>query len=161
LPDQWTKLLKGSAITAEDAAKNPQAVLDVLEFYTEQTKREQDEYGASNLRGAVEDSNEDRWLGLMPESQSASGKSSPMRTDSYTAHRPAPKPGKMNGYEPNGRSIDQDINEMMDDLAVKSVSQFQLSVVFRRLTNLHCITDPCASSTQTTSIEIPETTRHT
>ncbi|CAM0134941.1 Protein kinase [Umbelopsis sp. WA50703] len=120
LPDQWTKLLKGSAITAEDAAKNPQAVLDVLEFYTEQTKREQDEYGASNLRGAVEDSNEDRWLGLMPESQSASGKSSPMRSDSYTAHRPAPKPGKMNGYEPNGRSIDQDINEMMDDLAVKS-----------------------------------------
>ncbi|KAJ2962780.1 hypothetical protein NQZ79_g2085 [Umbelopsis isabellina] len=120
LPDQWTKLLKGSAITAEDAAKNPQAVLDVLEFYTEQTKREQDEYGASNLRGAVEEPNEDRWLGLMPESQSASGKSSPMRSDSYTAHRPAPKPGKMNGYEPNGRSIDQDINEMMDDLAVKS-----------------------------------------
>ncbi|KAI8330777.1 kinase-like domain-containing protein [Chlamydoabsidia padenii] len=40
LPDQWTQLLKGSAITAEDAAKNPQAVLDVLEFYTEQNKED-------------------------------------------------------------------------------------------------------------------------
>ncbi|KAI9251736.1 kinase-like domain-containing protein [Sporodiniella umbellata] len=54
LPDQWTRLLEGSAITAEDAAKNPQAVLDVLEFYAEQTKREEEEYGTSELQGAVE-----------------------------------------------------------------------------------------------------------
>ncbi|CAO3687691.1 unnamed protein product [Umbelopsis ramanniana] len=121
LPDQWTKLLKGSAITAEDAAKNPQAVLDVLEFYTEQTKREQDEYGSSTLRGAVE--TEDRWLGLMSDNQSSSGHGSPLRSDSFTAHRPAPKPGKQNGYDDrsNGRAPERDINEMMDDLAVKSV----------------------------------------
>ncbi|KAI7901610.1 kinase-like domain-containing protein [Cokeromyces recurvatus] len=37
LPEQWNALLKGSKITAEDAAKNPQAVLEALEFYTEQT----------------------------------------------------------------------------------------------------------------------------
>lgn len=42
LPAQWNALLKGSKITAEDAAKNPQAVLEALEFYTEQTKREHD-----------------------------------------------------------------------------------------------------------------------
>lgn len=121
MPDQWTKLLKGSAITAEDAAKNPQAVLDVLEFYTEQTKREQDEYGSSTLRGAVE--TEDRWLGLMSDNQSSSGHGSPLRSDSFTAHRPAPKPGKQNGYDDrsNGRAPERDINEMMDDLAVKSV----------------------------------------
>lgn len=35
LPDQWTKLLNASSITKEDTAKNPQAVLDVLEFYTD------------------------------------------------------------------------------------------------------------------------------
>lgn len=110
--------------------------MDVLEFYTEQTKREQDEYGASNLRGVVEEPNEDRWLGLMPESQAPSGKSSPMRSDSYTAHRPAPKPGKMNGYEPNGRSVEQDINEMMDDLAVKSVSESLKFVTICNLTTL-------------------------
>jgi len=122
LPDQWTKLLKGSAITAEDAAKNPQAVLDVLEFYTEQTKREQDEYGSSHLRGAVENGGEDRWLGLMQDPPSSSSTSSPLRSDSFTAHRPAPKPGKQNGYDDrsNGRGVEKDINEMMDDLAVKS-----------------------------------------
>ncbi|KAF8761331.1 Pkinase protein [Rhizoctonia solani] len=43
LPDQWTKLLTSSAITREDYAKNPQAVLEVLEFYTDRQKREDEE----------------------------------------------------------------------------------------------------------------------
>jgi len=45
LPDQWTRLLTTSAITKEDYAKNPQAVLDVLEFYTDIQKREKDDFG--------------------------------------------------------------------------------------------------------------------
>lgn len=45
LPEQWTRLLTSSAITKEDYAKNPQSVLDVLEFYTDIQKRENDEYG--------------------------------------------------------------------------------------------------------------------
>ncbi|KAJ7456299.1 Pkinase-domain-containing protein [Mycena galericulata] len=40
MPDQWSKLLTKSAITREDYAKNPQAVLDVLEFYTANQRRE-------------------------------------------------------------------------------------------------------------------------
>ncbi|KAI9616049.1 hypothetical protein H4Q26_011301 [Puccinia striiformis f. sp. tritici PST-130] len=44
LPEQWTRLLTSSAITKEDYAKNPQAVLDVLEFYTDIQKRENEEY---------------------------------------------------------------------------------------------------------------------
>lgn len=44
MPDQWNALLKGSKITPEDAAKNPQAVLEALEFYTEQTRREKNGY---------------------------------------------------------------------------------------------------------------------
>ncbi|WVQ76770.1 hypothetical protein IAR50_006444 [Cryptococcus sp. DSM 104548] len=36
LPPQWSKLLTSSAITKEEAAKNPEAVLDVLQFYTQQ-----------------------------------------------------------------------------------------------------------------------------
>lgn len=43
LPEQWNALLKGSKITAEDAAKNPQAVLEALEFYTEQARKEKDQ----------------------------------------------------------------------------------------------------------------------
>ncbi|GAA5816040.1 hypothetical protein MFLAVUS_009562 [Mucor flavus] len=69
LPDQWTRLLEGSAITAEDAAKNPQAVIDVLEFYAEQTKREEEEYGASQLQGAVERMSGVNWAKLMQEQQ--------------------------------------------------------------------------------------------
>ncbi|KAJ2856918.1 Protein kinase [Coemansia erecta] len=34
LPDKWAKLLQSSNITQQDYAQNPQAVLDVLEFYT-------------------------------------------------------------------------------------------------------------------------------
>ncbi|KAH8114861.1 Pkinase-domain-containing protein [Phellopilus nigrolimitatus] len=42
LPDQWSKLLTRSAITREDYAKDPQAVLDVLEFYTDHQKQQQE-----------------------------------------------------------------------------------------------------------------------
>ncbi|TFK50606.1 Pkinase-domain-containing protein [Heliocybe sulcata] len=43
MPDQWNKLLTKSAITREDYQKDPQAVLDVLEFYTDHKKREMEE----------------------------------------------------------------------------------------------------------------------
>ncbi|WFD03391.1 non-specific serine/threonine protein kinase [Malassezia obtusa] len=48
LPEQWMRLLTKSAITKEDYAKNPQAVLDVLEFYTDIQKghhRHHDDFG--------------------------------------------------------------------------------------------------------------------
>ncbi|PWN26201.1 Pkinase-domain-containing protein [Jaminaea rosea] len=48
LPEQWTRLLTTSAITKEDYAKNPQAVLDVLEFYTDIQKRDRDDFGLGN-----------------------------------------------------------------------------------------------------------------
>jgi len=46
LPLEWEKLLTASAITKEDYQKNPQAVIEVLEFYSDITKRAQnpDEY---------------------------------------------------------------------------------------------------------------------
>lgn len=43
LPPEWEKLLTASAITKDDYAKNPKAVLEVLEFYTEKlVKRSED-----------------------------------------------------------------------------------------------------------------------
>lgn len=47
--------MTNSAITQEDYAKNPQAVLDVLEFYTDRQKRELDELGMGELpfRGGI------------------------------------------------------------------------------------------------------------
>lgn len=35
LPREWKSLLESSNISKEEMSKNPQAVLDVLEFYTE------------------------------------------------------------------------------------------------------------------------------
>lgn len=46
LPEQWLRLLSNSRITQEDYAKNPQAVLDVLEFYTDRQKREMEDLDA-------------------------------------------------------------------------------------------------------------------
>jgi hypothetical protein len=42
LPDEWSKLLNSSAITKEDYERNPQAVFEVLEFYTDINKRNKD-----------------------------------------------------------------------------------------------------------------------
>ena len=39
LPAEWERLLNASAITKEDYAKHPQAVIEVLEFYSDITKR--------------------------------------------------------------------------------------------------------------------------
>jgi hypothetical protein len=49
LPDEWAKLLNASAITKEDYAKNPQAVIEVLEFYSKETARagEMDHYNTN------------------------------------------------------------------------------------------------------------------
>ncbi|KAG8838302.1 Protein kinase [Serendipita sp. 400] len=49
LPEQWTRLLTSSAITREDYARNPQAVLDALGFYTEHQKREFEEHGMTGM----------------------------------------------------------------------------------------------------------------
>lgn len=110
MPDQWTKLLKGSAITAEDAAKNPQAVLDVLEFYTEQTKREAEEYGSSHLQGAVERRSDDRWAALLQESK----KSAASAAGRVPPPRPPPPPPMAGGLP------DVDVNEMMDELNIRN-----------------------------------------
>jgi protein-serine/threonine kinase len=53
LPEQWLRLLSNSRITHEDYAKNPQAVLDVLEFYTDRQKREMEELTPLSSRTQV------------------------------------------------------------------------------------------------------------
>jgi serine/threonine-protein kinase CLA4 len=49
LPAEWDKLLSASAITKEDYQKNPQAVIEVLEFYSDITRRAQnpDQFASS------------------------------------------------------------------------------------------------------------------
>jgi RNA polymerase-interacting CarD/CdnL/TRCF family regulator len=49
LPAEWEKLLTASAITKEDYKKNPQAVIEVLEFYSDIKMREQNPQYYSSL----------------------------------------------------------------------------------------------------------------
>jgi hypothetical protein len=49
MPEQWSKLLTKSAITREDYAKDPQAVLEVLEFYTDHQKRQLEQTDVSSV----------------------------------------------------------------------------------------------------------------
>lgn len=53
MPEQWSKLLTKSAITREDYAKDPQAVLDVLEFYTDHQKRELEDMGMPSISRSI------------------------------------------------------------------------------------------------------------
>ncbi|KAI0408556.1 kinase-like domain-containing protein [Xylaria palmicola] len=49
LPPEWSKLLNSSAITKEDYERNPQAVFEVLDFYTDLTKRAENPQQYSSL----------------------------------------------------------------------------------------------------------------
>lgn len=80
LPPEWEKLLTASAITKEDYKKNPQAVIEVLEFYSDIKMREQNPQYYAGMGGP------------------AGGESKPMGNSSVGSSiappRPAP-PGPM------------------------------------------------------------------
>lgn len=85
-----------------------------MEFYTEQTKREAEEYGSSNLQGAVERMSDDRWAALIQENNSnANSQHRP------APPRPAPPPPSIGTQRKNTNG---DLNDMMDELAIRTVS---------------------------------------
>ncbi|CAL5874093.1 uncharacterized protein PFLUO_LOCUS8380 [Penicillium psychrofluorescens] len=53
LPPEWEKLLTASAITKEDYKKNPQAVIEVLEFYSDIKMREQNPQYYAGMGGGA------------------------------------------------------------------------------------------------------------
>lgn len=76
LPEEWSKLLKTSAITKEDFSKDPQAVMDALDFYSKNIQEEEEEaaYGV-------------RKENLLPQSSSAKTQNQPMFADNqYHQH---------------------------------------------------------------------------
>ncbi|CRG88568.1 protein-serine/threonine kinase [Talaromyces islandicus] len=58
LPAEWEKLLTASAITKEDYKKNPQAVIEVLEFYSDIKMREQNPQYYDGLNSSPAGSNQ-------------------------------------------------------------------------------------------------------
>ncbi|KAJ5765605.1 hypothetical protein N7520_005164 [Penicillium odoratum] len=88
LPPEWEKLLTASAITKEDYKKNPQAVIEVLEFYSDIKMREQNPQYYGGMNGSSGTPNK------MPTSASVGSGIAPPR--------PAP-PGPMQRLD-NGQS---------------------------------------------------------
>ncbi|GAP89693.2 putative STE STE20 PAKA protein kinase [Rosellinia necatrix] len=58
LPPEWSKLLNSSAITKEDYERNPQAVFEVLDFYSDLTKRAENPQQYSSLTPTPPPSNQ-------------------------------------------------------------------------------------------------------
>ncbi|KNZ49591.1 STE/STE20/PAKA protein kinase [Puccinia sorghi] len=122
LPEQWTRLLTSSAITKEDYAKNPQAVLDVLEFYTDIQKREQEEYpprSAHQQQQSIDTSKLDHYHHQQQSSQSNHASPhfqnnpqlnySSSSNNTYTPYppRPAPSPAPHQHPDSNGAGVSE------------------------------------------------------
>jgi hypothetical protein len=102
LPVEWEKLLTASALTKDDYAKNPKAVLEVLEFYTEKlVKRSEDPQYSSLTPTPSVNSGMEKQLGYGGGGNSvAPPRPAPpgayQRKDSYSSGRQNTPPG--NGY---------------------------------------------------------------
>jgi serine/threonine-protein kinase CLA4 len=87
LPVEWEKLLTASAITKEDYKKNPQAVIEVLEFYSDHKMREQhpELYAGSSTMPAAPEMTQTRSFGFVSGGNSVAPPrpAPPSRADSF------------------------------------------------------------------------------
>jgi serine/threonine-protein kinase CLA4 len=129
LPPEWSKLLASSAITAEDARANPQAVFEVLDFYSDLTKRAENPAQYSSLTPTPPaTNNQNKQLGYVgggasvapprPAPQQMSSAASfgqrPAQADNYGPRRPSPPDSQqqqrqqMQNMAPNYRNPQDD-----------------------------------------------------
>ncbi|OCK82700.1 Pkinase-domain-containing protein [Lepidopterella palustris CBS 459.81] len=85
LPVEWEKLLTASAITKDDYAKNPKAVLEVLEFYTEKLVKRSEDPAA--------------YPSLTPTPPATSGSEKQLGYAAGGNSIAPPRPGPPNGYQ--------------------------------------------------------------
>jgi len=100
LPVEWERLLKGSALTKDDMAKNPQAVMEALQFYTDEltSRAKAPKMYTSLTPTPPAESNNAKQLGYSAGSSVAPPRSQPpgiQRQESYQTARSA-------GATPNG-----------------------------------------------------------
>ncbi|KAG5916671.1 hypothetical protein E4U42_007556 [Claviceps africana] len=83
LPPEWSKLLNSSAITKEDYERNPQAVFEVLDFYTDLAKRAE---------------NPNQFSSMTPSSSGGMQHQQPGPGSSIAPPRPAPPAANQRSY---------------------------------------------------------------
>ncbi|UNI22284.1 Non-specific serine/threonine protein kinase [Purpureocillium takamizusanense] len=107
LPVEWTQLLKASAITKEDYARNPQAVIQAVDFYSDLAKRSDnpDEFLALSPTHIAEPQSRDisparprakadAPASPLPPKGTRPAHSPVQKPDTVPEHRPAPRPPK-------------------------------------------------------------------
>ncbi|RPB26853.1 Pkinase-domain-containing protein [Terfezia boudieri ATCC MYA-4762] len=87
LPDEWEKLLTASAITREDYAKNPQAVIEVLEFYSDIRKQEQQPFSSMVPTPPESSSAQSKQLGMGLQTLPQSDRQLPSSSSQYESPR--------------------------------------------------------------------------
>lgn len=89
LPPEWEKLLNASAITKEDYKKNPQAVIEVLEFYSDITKRANNPEQFSSLAPTPSvNANQNKQLGFNMAGSASTGSRGPPTLPASDSQRP-------------------------------------------------------------------------
>lgn len=119
LPPEWSKLLNSSAITKEDYERDPQAVFEVLEFYSDITKRAENPETYPSLTPTPPAApNQNKQLGYANSGASvAPPRASPNNGQRNMSH------GNQGGMAPVSGSQQQQIDQMR-----QMASQFQPQV---------------------------------
>ncbi|KAM0346864.1 hypothetical protein ACHAPU_005204 [Fusarium lateritium] len=91
LPPEWSKLLNSSAITKEDYERNPQAVFEVLDFYTDLAKRAENpnQYPSLTPTPPVQ-SQGNKQLGYNPGASVAPPRPAPPAPSQRPGYNPSP-----------------------------------------------------------------------
>lgn len=88
LPPEWAKLLGNSAITKEDYANDPTAVIEVLNFYTHEMNRHKEESGSRGMMSSTPtgDSGNEKQLGYMGSGGASVAPPRPKPPHRYESH---------------------------------------------------------------------------
>ncbi|KAF7864172.1 uncharacterized protein EAF02_010140 [Botrytis sinoallii] len=146
LPAEWSKLLNSSAITKEDYERNPQAVFEVLEFYSDITKRQQNPQQFSSLTPTPSVApNQNKQLGYMPgnsiapprplqpqQQPSNNGYGSPQQQPQQQPRRPTPpeqsqQRNQMQQMASNYVTPDQREEQRQMQLAAQRQREFEIA----------------------------------
>ncbi|KAI1393496.1 Pkinase-domain-containing protein [Hypoxylon trugodes] len=138
LPPEWSKLLNSSAITKEDYERNPQAVFEVLDFYSDLTKRAENPQQYPSLTPTPPPgSQQNKQLGYggggasvapprpMPPSQRSYGNNSPSQQTGPAPPRPAPPSQQQSTIQPLGINYGGQTADQVRDEARKKALELQ------------------------------------
>ncbi|KAK7703926.1 Protein kinase [Diaporthe eres] len=108
LPPEWSKLLNSSAITKEDYERNPQAVFEVLDFYSDLTKRAENPNQYPSLTPTPPAANmQNKQLGYGAGSSIAPPRQAPQPQQQRPAYQTSPSQASINQQPQRPSPTDQ------------------------------------------------------